>query len=105
MSRLGRRLAMEEFFEEEVGEAAGIVAQDAVFFEEIVEDDAEAELLEGGKVDNHGFGALRTVAAGHIRRNGLAIGDDPVNDAMRDVLLDGAEMIGKRVAGGFSGLG
>ena len=39
------RLAMEEFFEEEAGEAAGIVAQDAVFLEEIVEDDSEAELL------------------------------------------------------------
>jgi len=35
-------LAAEELFEEEAGEAAGVVAQDAVFFEEIVEDDAEA---------------------------------------------------------------
>ena len=39
------RLAAEELFEEEAGEAAGMVAEDAVFLEEIVEDDAEAELL------------------------------------------------------------
>src|SRR5712692_4067357 len=69
---------VEEFFEEEVGEATSIVAQDAVFLEEIVEDDAEAELLEGGKIDGHRFGALGAVAPGHIGRDGLAIGDDPI---------------------------
>jgi hypothetical protein len=38
-------LAVEEFFEEKAGEAFGVVADDAVFFEEVVEDDADAELL------------------------------------------------------------
>src|SRR5216683_23523 len=98
-------LAAEELFEEEAGEAAGVVADDAVFLEEIVEDDAEAELLEGGKIDGHRFGALRAVTPSHIGRDGLAIGDDPIDDAARDVLLNGAEMIGKGVAGGFAGLG
>ena len=37
---LGGRL--EEFFEQEAGESAGVVAQDAVFFEKIVEDYPEA---------------------------------------------------------------
>ena len=32
---------LEEFFEEETGEAAGVVAEDAVFLEEIVEDNPE----------------------------------------------------------------
>jgi len=97
-------LAAEELFEEEAGEAAGVVAQDAVFLEEIVEDDAEAEFLEGGKIDGHGFGALRAVTPGHIGRDGLAIGNDPIDDAAGDVLLDGAEMIAEGVAGGFAGL-
>ncbi len=39
------RLAMEELFEEETGKAAGVVANDGVFLEKIVEDHAEAELL------------------------------------------------------------
>src|SRR6266849_7847157 len=82
-------LAVEEFFEEEAGEAAGVVAQDAVFLEEVVEDDAEAELLEGGEIDGHGFGALGAVAAGHVGGDGLAIGDDPIDDAAGDVFLDG----------------
>src|SRR6266576_1628957 len=99
------RLAMEEFLEEEAGEAAGVVAQDAVFLEEIVEDDAEPELLEGGKIDGHRFGALRAIAAGHLGGDGLAIGDDPIDDAVWNVFLDGAEMIGEGVAGGFAGLG
>jgi len=96
---------MEEFFEEEAGEAAGVVAEDAVFLEEVVEDDAEAELLEGGEIDGHGFGALGAVAAGHVGGDGLAIGDDPIDDAAGDVFLDGAEMVGEGVAGGFTWLG
>ena len=99
------RLAMQEFLEEEAGEAAGVVAQDTVLLEEIIKDDAKAELLEGGKIDGHRFGALRAVTAGHIGRDGLAIGDHPIDDAVRDVLLNGAKMVGEGVAGGFAGLG
>jgi hypothetical protein len=33
---------LKEFFEQETGEAAGVVAEDAVFFKEIVEDYPEA---------------------------------------------------------------
>src|SRR5260370_6229128 len=100
-----RRLATEEFVEEEAGEGSGVVADDAVLFEEIVEDDAEAEILEGGKIEEYGFGALRAVAAGHVGRDGLAVGDDPIDDAARDVFLNRAEMIGEGIAGGFAGLG
>ena len=98
-------LVSEEFFEEEAGEAAGLVADDGVFFKEIIEDDAVAELLEGGEVDGHGFGALGAIAAGHFRRHRLAIGDDPIDDAAGDVFLDGAKMVGEGVPGGFAGLG
>src|SRR5258708_4612290 len=97
-------LAVEEFFEEEAGEAAGVMADDRVFFEEIVEDDAEAELLEGRNVGGDRFGALRAIAPRDFGRNGLAIGDDPIDDAAGNVFLDGAEMIGKGVAGSFAGL-
>ncbi len=48
---------------------------------------------------------MTRVAAGHIGRDGLAIGDDPIDDAARDVFLDGAKVIGEGVAGGFAGLG
>src|SRR6266478_1017796 len=78
-------LAAEELFEEEAGEAAGVVAEDAVFLEEIVEDDAEAELLEGGKIDGHRFGALGAVASCFDGREGLAICDVPIDDAVRHV--------------------
>jgi hypothetical protein len=96
---------VEEFFEEEAGEALGVVADDAVFLEEIVQNDAEAKFLEGGEVNGHGFGALGAVTAGDIGGDGLAIGNDPINDAVADVGLDGAEMVGKGIAGGFAGLG
>ena len=47
-------LAVKEFFEEEAGEALGAMADDAVFLEKIVEDDAEAEFLELPEVDVDG---------------------------------------------------
>src|SRR6266436_6569156 len=83
-------LAVEEFFEEEAGEAPGAMAEDGVLLEEIVEDDAVAEFLESGEIDGHGFGALGAVAAGDLGRYGLAIGNHPIDDAMAHVRLDGA---------------
>src|SRR5439155_4101103 len=102
---LAQELAAQEFFEQKAGETASVVAKDAVFLEEIAQNDSEAELLEGGEIDGHRFRALRAIAAGHVRRHGLAISNDEIDDTLRDVLLDGAKMIGERVAGGFAGLG
>ena len=70
---------MKEFFEEEAGETASVVSEDAVFLEEIIEDDAEAELLEVREIDGDWFGTLRTITASDIGRDGLPIGDDPIN--------------------------
>lgn len=41
-------LGAKEFLEEEARKAAGVVAEDAIFLEEIIEDDATAELLKSG---------------------------------------------------------
>ena len=57
---------MEEFFEEEAGETLGVVADHAMFLEEIVENYAEAEFLERGEIDGYRFGALRPITAGHV---------------------------------------
>ena len=53
-------------FEEEAGEAAGVMAEDAVFFEEIVKNCAKAEALEFRQIDDHGFGALLAIAPGNF---------------------------------------
>ena len=78
---------------------------DAVLFEEIVQNDAIAEFLQVGDIDDYGFGALGTITFGDVRRNLLAIGDDPVDDTAGSMVLNGAEMIGQSIAGGFAGLG
>jgi hypothetical protein len=57
---------MEEFFEEQAREAARVVADDAVLFEEIIENDAKAQFLKFGKINDHGLCALRTVAASNV---------------------------------------
>src|SRR2546430_15415750 len=74
-------LAVKEFFEEEAGEALGAMADDAVFLEKIVEDDAEAEFLELPEVDVDGFGALGAVTAGGVGGGGAGGGGGPHHDA------------------------
>ena len=97
--------ASEEFLENELSQASRVVANDAVFFEEIIEHDAIAELLKIGDIDRDGLGALRAVAPGDFRGDRLAIGDDPIDDATGSVALNGGEMVRKGVAGRFAGLG
>src|SRR5713226_2029792 len=104
-AKSGSNRGLEKLFEEEAGEAASVVTEYAVFFEEIVEDDAEAKLLEVREIDDHGFGALRAITACDIGRDGLPIGNDPIDHSVRNVLLDRAQMIREGVAGGFAGLG
>ena len=94
----------EEFFEQELREGGGIVAKDAMLFEKIIEDDAVAEFLERVEIDRDGFRSLRAIALGDFARDGLAVGDDPVDDVTRGVLPDCLEVIGEGIAGGFAGL-
>lgn len=83
-----------------MGKALGVVANDAVLFEEIVEHNAIAELLEFRDVDGDLMGALGSVAFGHFGRNQFAIGNDPVyGRAMRicrnNIALDGTKVVGE----------
>jgi hypothetical protein len=50
--------------QQEAGEATSVVADYGVFFEEIVLDHAETQLLQGCEIDDYRVGALRAVAAG-----------------------------------------
>jgi hypothetical protein len=75
-----------------------------VLLEKVIEDDAVAKFLEGVKVYRDRLGALSAIAPGNIAGDGLAIGDDPVDDAPRGVLADRLEMVCERVSGGFAGL-
>jgi hypothetical protein len=101
----GGRARGKELFEQEVRDGSRVMSEDAVLFEEIVEDDAIAKFLERVKIDRYRLGALGAIAPGNIAGDGLAIGDDPVDDAPRGVLADRLEVVGERVSGGFAGLG
>jgi hypothetical protein len=95
----------EELFEEETGEEAGVVADDAMLFEEIIADDANAELEELVAVEAHGVGIFGAITARNVGRNGLGVGDDDINDATANMFLDGSKMITEGVVGGFARLG
>jgi len=81
------------------------MADDPVFFKEIVENDPKTELFQFKKIDDNRLGALSAVPSGDVGRHGLAIRDNPIDQPVRDVPLDGSKMIGLGVAGRFTGLG
>ena len=56
--------ARQEFLKEETSQAIRVMANNTVFFEEIVEHDAIAKFLELGNVDLYRFRALRAVTLG-----------------------------------------
>ncbi|MCU1241670.1 MAG: hypothetical protein JWO71_2396 [Candidatus Acidoferrum typicum] len=101
----GMARARQEFLKEETSQPIRVMANNTMFFEEIVEHDAVPEFLQLGNIDLYRFSALRAVAPGDFGRNRLAIGDDPIDDTVRGVALNGTKMIGQRVPRGFAWLG
>lgn len=93
-----------EFFHQEAGEKGRIVANDAVFFQEIVGKKTNLPFEDFVAIDNNGLGALGAIAAAHIPGNAFAIGDNRVDDAAGNVVIDGAEMVAEGVASGLAGL-
>jgi len=94
----------EEFVDEEPGEAGRIVADDPVFFKEIVEQELDLELNEPIGVHHDRFCALSTITPRHFGSDRLTIGDNPIDDAFTHVLLDGAQMLTESVLSGFARL-
>lgn len=94
-----------KFVYEEARETGRIVAYEAVFFEEIVENEFDFELEDLLGINEDGLGALGAITASDVGRNGLAIGDNPVNDTLVDMALNGAQMLTESVVCGFARLG
>ena len=80
------------------------MAKDAVFLDEIASDEAYFQLQDIVAINENGFSALPSVTTGNFWRNGLAIGDDYVQDAAIDMVFDDAKMIAESVMGGFARL-
>ncbi len=102
--RLAAGGAKQEFVDEEASEAGRIVADDTVLFEEIIEQELNPELGEPIGVNHDGFCAFSAITAGHVRGHRLMIGYNPINDALADVLLNGAQVFTESVLSGFTGL-
>ena len=49
-------------------------------FEEIVGNDASAELEKFVAIEPNGFGIFRAIAAGDVGGNGFGVGDDHIDD-------------------------
>ena len=82
-----------------------IVAYHVVLIEQVIQNHAAAQLVKFRKIDDHGLGALRAIPSGNFGRNWLAVGYDVVDQLAISVNLDGAQMIGQRVACSFARLG
>ena len=97
-------LSVEEFFEEKTGQAPGVVAQNPVFFEQIIEQHAVTKTPERRQINVDWSSSFRSVASGNVGRNGLAVRHHEIDHAVRQMLLDGADVVGKRIARRFTGL-
>ena len=98
-------LVLQEFVEEEAGEARGIVADDAVLLEEFVNDAFEAESLEDFDVIFHGQRALFAIAIEDGAAGHAIIQDHPIENLFFGVLEDCLDVIGRLEFGCFAGLG
>ncbi len=63
----GRSSTRQELFQDEARQPLGVVAQHAVFLDEIIEEDTVTEILQRGKVRGDGRGAFGAIAASHFR--------------------------------------
>ena len=97
-------LALQEFVEEETGEARGIVADDAVLFEEFIHDAFEAEALEDFDVIFHGQGVLFAIAIKDGTAGHAIIQDHPIENLLLSVLEDGADVVRRFEFRSFAGL-
>ncbi len=94
----------EEFVDEEAGEAGRIVADDTMLLEKIVEQEFDLELGEPISVHHDGLCPLSTITAGDFRGHRLAVGDNPIDDALADMPLNRAQVFTESVMRGFTGL-
>ena len=83
----------------------GVVADDAVFLEEIAGEQFDVELRDIFSVELDLFGTFRAVTAGDFGGDGFAIGDDVIDEIFADVILNGPDVLAERVVSGFAGLG
>lgn len=80
------------------------MANDAVFFEEIVEQEFDLELDKFVGVNHNGLCTFGTIAARDFGRDRLTVRDNPIDDAFADMLLNGAQVFTESVMGGLAGL-
>lgn len=94
-----------KFVNEKAGEAGGIVAENATFFDKIAGDQADACIKDIVAIEKHRFRPLGAITARDFRRNSLAVSDDGIDYAATDVILDGTKVIAEGEMRGFPGLG
>ena len=70
--------ALHEFFDQELRQARCVMADDDVFFEQIVQQTADAHRLQFSDIYAHGRSFLRGIPASDFRRDNLIACHDPV---------------------------
>ena len=94
----------EELFDEEAGELGGVMTDDAMFLDEIAGEELDAETGDLLRIEANLLGAFGAITSCDFRGNGLAVGDDVVDEIFPDVILNGADMLAERVLRSFTGL-
>ena len=91
--------------DKETGELGRIMTDDAVFLKEIAGEQLDAKAGDLLRIETNLLGTFSAIAARDFGGDGLAIGDDIVNEVLADVILNGANVFAECVVSGFAGLG
>ena len=92
----------QELFDEEPGEAFGIVTDDAVFFEQVVGHKLDLQFSNAFGIDANRLGTLRAVTLGNFQGDRSDISNNGIDHALLHVILDGANVLAEGVAVGFA---
>jgi len=91
--------------EQEAGELRGVVPDDAMLLKKIAGQEFNAEAGDTLGIEADLLGALGAITPGDLRRDGLAIGDDVVDEVPAHVILNDANVLAEGVVRGLAGLG
>jgi hypothetical protein len=94
----------DEFLDQKLRQARGVMPDHAVLFEQIIQHAADANRLQFLYIHEHRGLSACALPSRDIRRNYLFAGNNPVEQFAGRVCVNHAHMVRKRKSFGFAGL-
>lgn len=90
---LAAAVGRKKFLDEEACETGGVVAKDAMFIQEVLGDDTDFQSEDFVSIEQDRFSTFGAVTPGDLWGDGFAIGDNCIDDAAANMMLDGTKVV------------